>query len=158
MLLQQPTSPPGANEDASESAPWPPEVDLILSAMDVARSSHAPSPLRLIESGADVAVADVTGDRRRSARAPYRTRASLKLYADPAGAEPRTLYSRDVDRRGMGFITPHLLPLGYGGWVTLRSPDGEEVRIECTIYRCRKTVQGWYEGAVKFHREAWQFG
>jgi hypothetical protein len=120
--------------------PWPREVDLILSAMDAARASHPAS------------------ERRESGRTPYRTRAMLKLYASRADDPPATLYTRDTDRRGLGFITPHLLPLGYGGWVTLQSPEGELIRVECTVYRCRKTVQGWYEGALTFHREAWQLG
>lgn len=123
---------------------WPAEVDLILSAMEAARS---------VSPGAGTSF-----DRRDTTRQPYRTRAQLKLYADPADAPPAILYTRDADHRGIGFITPTLLPLGYGGWVTLQSPAGETVRVECTVYRCRRTVQGWFEGALSFHREVWQLG
>lgn len=159
------------NSDAptlDDNTPWPPEVDLILSAMEVAQSSYSLPHARATSAGnlwiaplpgASVFAgtrADFAHQRRLAPRAQYRTRAKLKLYADPAGTPPWTLYTRDADSRGIGFITPHLLPLGYGGWVTLRAPDGGELRLECTIYRCRKTVQGWYEGALKFHREAWQ--
>lgn len=147
MLLEPPeANPPVAGQHAGRGA-WPPEVDMILSAMEVARSSAA-------RSGFGVAAAD----RRDGARQPYRTRAQLKLYADPADAPPAVLYTRDADRRGVGFITPTLLPLGYGGWVTLQAPDGQTVRVECTVYRCRRTVQGWFEGALSFHRDVWQLG
>lgn len=96
-------------------------------------------------------------ERRGGARRGYRARGELRLYADPADAEPRTLYVRDADAHGLGFITPHLLPLGYGGWVTLLGPTGDPVRAECTVYRCRRAVQGWHEGALRFNREMWQF-
>ncbi|MDW8262456.1 MAG: hypothetical protein RMJ35_08010 [Phycisphaerales bacterium] len=112
---------------------WPAEVDLILSAMEAAGAEGA--------------------DRRAAARMPYRTRAELRLYADRADSPPRVLYTRDFGPRDIGFITPHLLPLGYGGWLTLTAPDGNEIRVECTIYRCRRTVSGWFEGALKFSRE-----
>jgi hypothetical protein len=159
-----------------DRAPWPPEVDLILSAMEVARSA-ALSPCDAAAAAAErtgtasaaaLAIAPgastlIGGDfflheRRNAQRLPYRTRANLKLYADPSDASPAVLYTRDADHRGLGFITPHLLPLGYGGWVSLCAPNGEIVRVECTIYRCRKTVRGWYEGALNFHRDVWQLG
>ena len=131
---------------ARETASWPPEVDMILSAMDAAVSSQSSSPSM-----------GTSADRRSSSRHSYRTQATLKLYADPADAAPRVLYTRDADTRCAGFITQHLLPLGYGGWVTIVAPNGEEIHAECTIYRCRKTVQGWHEGAMRFNRDVWQF-
>ena len=112
---------------------WPPEVDLILSAMDAA--SHPEN------------------DGRRDSRLAYRVRAELKLFADDADQTPWVLYTRDVDPRGVGFITPHRLPLGYGGWVELLTPRGRKQRISCTLYRCRQAVPGWYEGALYFNRE-----
>jgi len=115
----------------------PPEVELILSAMD---ACDAPS-----------------WDRRSQARSRFRADARLQLYSDLADASPRALYIRDADARGAGFITQHVLRLAYGGWVTLLTPEGEEVHIECVIYRCRKTVQGWYEGAMRFNRQMLHF-
>ena len=112
---------------------WPPEVDLILSAMDA-----APRP---------------DNDGRRGCRLAYRVRAELKLFADDAELAPWVLYTRDVDPRGLGFITPHRLPLGYGGWVELLTPRGRKQRFGCTLYRCRQAVPGWYEGALYFNRE-----
>ena len=122
----------------NEETAWPHEVDMILSAMDAV-------------------VAAPSSDRRLAMRNSYRTRASLKLYADRADAAARTLFTRDADPRCAGFITQSILPLGYGGWVTMVAPNGEEVHAECTVYRCRKTVQGWFEGAMRFNREVWQF-
>jgi hypothetical protein len=113
---------------------WPIEVDLILSAMDAASSK-----------------ADL--DRRQRYRVAYRVRAELRLFSDPPQSDPSVLYTRDVDPRGIGFITPHRLPLGYGGTIELLAPSGRKLRIECTLFRCRQTVEGWFEGALYFNRE-----
>jgi hypothetical protein len=114
--------------------PWPPEADIILSAMEAAEGLH-------------------NNERREHDRLPYRTRAQLRLFSDPAGTEPWMLYTRDVNARGLGFITPHRLPLGYGGWIELVSPRGRKIRANCTLFRCREAVKGWYDGALYFNRE-----
>jgi len=116
---------------------WPAEVDLILSALDAGRNIDA--------------------NRRLGSRLPYRVRAALRLFSDPPGSEPYALYTRDVDPRGMGFITPHRLPLGYGGEVELFTPRGHKLRVHCTLLRCRQAAPGWYEGAAYFNREQWSF-
>ena len=113
---------------------WPPEVDLILSAMEAAYDRKA-------------------YDRRYSNRIPYRVRAELRMFSDPPDSPPWELYTRDADPRALGFITPHRLPLGYGGTVELFVPSGRKVKIPCTLFRCRQAVQGWYEGALHFNRE-----
>jgi hypothetical protein len=136
LLLELPKPKP----ELSPRELWPPEVDLILSAMEaVARP------------------ADTEHDSRQSRRLPYRVRAELKLFADDPQDVPWVLYTRDIDPRGLGFITPHRLPLGYGGWVELLTPKGRKTRVGCTLYRCRQVVPGWYEGALYFNREQWVF-
>lgn len=129
-VLQLPTKP------QSEEL-WPAQVSLILSAME--------------------AVCPPEHDRRRTKRLAYHVRAELRLFADPPDADSRTLYTRDVDPRGLGFITPHRLPLGYGGWLSLLIPSGRKVSIDCIVYRCREVIPGWYEGALHFNREQWMF-
>lgn len=127
-----------ASDSAAPAAPgWPREVDLILSAMDAARQQNR--------------------DRRHLARLPYRVRAELKLFSNQGGPGV-TLYTRDVDPRGVGFITPHRLPLGYGGMLTILSPGGESTTVAVTVYRCREAVKGWFEGALYFNREQNDFG
>jgi hypothetical protein len=96
-------------------------------------------------------------DNRQTDRLAYRVRAELKLFADEPTAAPWVIYTRDVDPRGLGFITPHRLPLGYGGTIELLTPLGRKAKIECTLYRCREVVPGWYEGALYFNREQWMF-
>ena len=54
---------------------------------------------------------------------------------------------------GLGFITPHRLPLGYGGFVEFPGPDERPRRLQCTLQRCREIAPGWYEAAVCFNRE-----
>jgi len=113
---------------------WPPEVDLILSAMEAA--SARPSG-----TGAN---------RRGGPRNSYRTCAELKLFADNPLDGPTRIYTRDIHDRGLGFITRQRLPLGYGALVELDLPDGRRVKTHCTVYRCRETINGWFEGAVQF--------
>ena len=96
-------------------------------------------------------------EKRAHQRMNYHVQAKLTLFADGPMAEPWTLYTRDVDPRGMGFITRDRLPLGYGGWVELQTPNGRVTRIACTLYRCREAIPGWYEGALYFNREQWMF-
>jgi hypothetical protein len=136
-------------------------VDLILSALDAARARN--EPVRAAEPAACAAARPAPGgavadiDRRLIYRIPYHVRAHLRLFSDGAGEPPWTLYTRDVDPRGLGFITPHRLPLGYGGWVELFTPRGHKTRIQCTLLRCRQAVNGWFEGHLAFNRPQWQF-
>lgn len=97
-------------------------------------------------------------EKRAHQRLNYRVQAKLTLFADGPMAEPWTLYTRDVDPRGLGFISRDRLPLGYGGWVDVQTPNGRTTRIACTLYRCREAIPGWYEGALYFNREQWMFG
>ena len=120
-----------------DSPAVPRDVEMILSAMDAAHSTNF--------------------ERRSLRRMPFRVVAMLKLFSDEPSAEPWTLYTRDCDARGVGFITRHRLPLGYGGNVELLDPTGKKIRIGCTLVRCREGVQGWYEGALSFNRDVEQF-
>jgi hypothetical protein len=78
---------------------------------------------------------------------------------DTAGAQERTLYTRDVNARSLGFLTQQCLPLGYGGVVTLATPGsgGRVLSIPCTLLRCREVAPGWYDGALHFNREHAEF-
>jgi hypothetical protein len=96
-----------------------------------------------------------SADRRGANRILHQVCAALRLFSDPDGSAPWKLYTRDVSARSVGFITPGRLPLGYGGVVELQAPDGQTVQAHCTLFRCRQTVQGWYEGALSFHRPQW---
>jgi hypothetical protein len=116
-------------------------VDLIISALEAGS--------RRERSGS----AGVNRDQRLLERTPYRVRASLQLFSDAAGTAPWRLFIRDADARGLGFLTPHRLPLGYGGSVELPAPSGQRVGIHCTVLRCREVATGWFEGALAFNRD-----
>ena len=120
---------PGTQSDESVDY-WPAEVDLILSAMRAGGTTWL--------------------DQRRRQRIPYRVRSQLTFNADRSRSA--TLYSRDVDPHGMGFITQEPLALGYGGTATFLSPAGKSISVACTVTRCREAVRGWYEGALTFTR------
>jgi hypothetical protein len=107
--------------------------------------------VELILSAMDAGSAAAT-DRRSAIRTPYRVCAKLHLHAGGADSAPPTLYTRDVDGRGMGFVTAQRLPLSYGGYLELPGPDGRVLRVACTVVRCRQTAPGWYEGALHFHQ------
>lgn len=120
-----------SNDTPTLAPDWPPEADLILSAMDAAHPRRG-------------------NDRRGSNRTTYRARAELKLFADHPLDAPTMLYTRDVHDRGIGFITQERLPLGYGGIVELTLDTGRRLRAHCTVYRCRQAINGWFEGALHF--------
>lgn len=127
-------------EESPETAPpagVPPQVELILSALETGR--HRPEDRR-------------DGDRQR-----YRVQGRLRLFSDAPHVKPWVVYTRDVHARGLGFVTPHRLPLGYGGLIELPHPQGGMMTITCTLYRCRQAAPGWYEGAVYFNREQPEF-
>jgi hypothetical protein len=98
-------------------------------------------------------------NRRQLPRALYRATAMLWLFADPPGSSGRVLYTRDVNERGLGFVTRDRLPLGYGGIVRLPSPKtpSQILSVACTLYRCRLAAPGWYEGALHFNRDQPEF-
>jgi CheY-like chemotaxis protein len=95
--------------------------------------------------------------RRQSPRVRYRACGSLRLFADADGAPRRLGYTRDVGARGLGFVTGERLTTGYGGSLSLRLPDGRTRAFGCTVLRCAPLPCGWYEGAVYFNREQWEF-
>ena len=117
---------------------WPPQAELVLSAIEAGQHRMGFDPGR---------------ERRTSRRASFRVRAQLRLYSDNPGEPGRVIYTRDIHARGLGFITPHRLPLGHGGLVDLPTPAGKIVSVPCTLLRCREAAPGWYEGSVYFNRE-----
>ncbi len=114
-----------------EGALWPREVDLILSAM---------------EAGAS----DTHLCRRRNPRRTHRVRAELSLFAHGPLVSPIVLYTRDVTADGIGFISRERVTLGYNGMIKFASPDGRIISAQCGVYRCRESINGWYEGALMF--------
>jgi hypothetical protein len=95
------------------------------------------------------------GSRRHLRRQPYRSVVHLRLFSDSVPSRPWVLYARDANRKALGFITRHRLPLGYGGTLAVRGPLGQTVHADCTVHRCRETVSGWFEGCLTFNRAQW---
>ena len=116
---------------------FPPQVELILSALETAHH--------------------MTAERREVERAPYRAEAVLRLFSDQPDTPPWSLYTRNANQRGLGFITSHRLPLGYGGILEVYTPTGRLRKIHCTLVRCRQAAPGWYEGCLHFIREQPEF-
>ena len=124
-----------APQEGAGADTWPPGAELILSAMDSGRHKADPS------------------DRRALPRLPFRVRGRLRLFSDAANGPSHAIYTRDVNPRGLGFITPDRLPLGHGGFVEFPDPNGRPRRLQCTLQRCREIAPGWYDAAVCFNRE-----
>lgn len=122
--------PPSRNKAVRRD--FPAQVELILSAIETGQFSPR--------------------ERRCTSRAPYRTEAMLRLFSDLPDTPAWKLFTRDVNARGVGFITPHRLPLGYGGLIELPAPNGTPRTIPCTLLRCREAAPGWYEGSLYFNR------
>jgi len=119
-------------------APLAAEAEFILSALEAGGHCHR---------GA--------ANRRQVNRQPYRSVVHLRLFSDSVQARPWVLYARDCNRKALGFITRHRLPLGYGGQLAARGPLGQMVHADCTVHRCRETVSGWFEGCLTFNRAQW---
>lgn len=111
----------------------PPEVEFVISALEAGQYGGQ--------------------TRRASQRHPYRVSASLKMFSDDPAAPPWTLFIRDIDSKGVGFVTRHRLPLGYGGILSIKAPHGRVIKIDCTLLRCREAAPGWFEGGMYFNRE-----
>lgn len=141
----------GSSNSAVIEAPspqehWPAELELIISALQAGENLATEPANSLVAHG------------RYQARMDYRVRATLRLYSDIPGTGPWRLYTRDANSRGLGFLTPHRLPLGYGGTVELTAPNGERLSIPCTLLRCREVASGWFDGALYFNRDQPLFG
>lgn len=123
---------------------WPAQAELVLSALEAGQFG----PVR----------AGAAANRRALPRRPYRVRAALRLFSDADQTPPRPLFTRDIHARGLGFITPHRLPLGHGGVVELPTADGgRTVTVACTLLRCREAAPGWFEGSLYFNRDQPEF-
>ena len=92
---------------------------------------------------------------RRKTR--WRHGAFARRIIDTPGSAPRQLFTRDVSVRGVGFVTRERLPLGYGGAISLITPNGRPVEVNGTLFRCRDIGNGWYEGAMYFNRDQYMF-
>jgi hypothetical protein len=115
----------------------PAEVELVMSALETVRHRAV--------------------DRRGARRNRYRVPARLRLFSDRPEIEPRTIYTRDIHPRGVGFISPDRLPLGHGGLIQFPLPDGGLASLHCTLCRCRQTANGWFEGSLNFNVERKEF-
>ena len=121
-------------------------------ATDELEGDAFPAEVNLVLSALEAGAAEPFIERRQCPRMQYRVRAMLRLFSDPPGSPPWLLFTRDAGARGLGFITAHRLPLGYGGIVELAAPDGRMLSIQCTLNRCREAAAGWFEGALHFNR------
>jgi len=131
-----PSAAAGSGAQSLDLSAWPAEARLILSALEAGEGT-------------------LNDNRRAQPRTLYQVLASLRLFSDADGTAPWKLYTRDISSRSLGFLTPHRLPLGYGGIVELPGPDGNMISAHCTLFRCRQTARGWFEGALSFHRRQW---
>ena len=91
-------------------------------------------------------------ERRRAPRARYSVPATVRLSDASAGPVP-TVYVRDVNRWGAGFIVGVRLPVRGKAVVTLAAPQGATVTAACVIRRCREYAPGWFEGTLEFDAE-----
>jgi len=126
-----------ANDELATATELPPEVSLVMSALEAGRHGR-------------------TVDRRAGRRRSLRVAATVRLYAD-ADRPPVVVYTRDVGGRNVGFLTRERLPLGYGGTIELPGPAGDPVRVACVLLRCSPSAPGWYDASAAFNRLQPQF-
>jgi hypothetical protein len=90
-------------------------------------------------------------NRRRFARSPYRSHASMDVVGDPLPIA-RTIYTRDANQWGVGFVTQEAVPVGRDAMLHL-TVGGREMTVRCCILRCREVLPGWFEGGALFFDE-----
>jgi hypothetical protein len=130
MVMTQPVVAAEAAADDPEA--WTAEAEFVLSALEAAGLPRL--------------------DRRDDDRTVFHTTGKLRLYSETENPNPWQIFVRDVTPRGLGFITRHRLPLGYGGKLHLKCPQQTLLVIDCAIRRCRAAANGWFEGAICFNR------
>lgn len=114
-----------------------------------------PDQVKFMLSVLEERSAPIGGDERRAtSRAPYRKRASLQLM-DGSGNQYQsaTVYTRDVNSSSLGLLSNTQLPVGTRAMLHLPSPGGRTWCIACSIVRCHRFIDDWYEGAVYFDQE-----
>ena len=117
-----------------------------------ARVEPFPADAALIMSALDAGAMEF--ERRSEPRVAFRSRSMLWLFNTSAISTPGTvLYTRDLSRNGIGFITRDRLSLGARGVVEMPADGGQTQRIQCTIVRCRELTPSWYEGSAYFCRQ-----
>ncbi len=136
---------------APDGAAFEARARLILSAMDAAGQGREAAATTTTTGFAERRVTTGAASERVR-RVRFHSQASLSLFADPRDAEPWPLFLRDVEARAAGFICPDRMPLGYGGTLQFTAPDGRTLNVDVTLVRCRVCYDGWYEGALYFHR------
>jgi len=92
-------------------------------------------------------------ERRRNARAIYRTQAWLQAIDATGAVRPPMIHTRDLDTLGLGFISKHDLSVLAEGELHLPAANGRPVRVICAVRRSREFGGGWYEGFVEFKAE-----
>ncbi|HLL90571.1 MAG TPA: hypothetical protein VK324_14820 [Tepidisphaeraceae bacterium] len=93
-------------------------------------------------------------ERRRGPRARYNVAATLEP-AEPLALKvpPKTLYVRDINRWGAGFIVGLRLNVRSRAVVALAAPGGATLSVRCVVRRCREYAPGWFEGVLDFDAE-----
>lgn len=93
-------------------------------------------------------------ERRADARRPYRKRANVHLI-DNAGNTWRVVpvYTRDVNETGLGLLTSAEMPIAARAILHLPSPGGRVWQIACSVVRCQRFIDHWFDAAVYFDQE-----
>ncbi|HEV7298924.1 MAG TPA: PilZ domain-containing protein [Tepidisphaeraceae bacterium] len=92
---------------------------------------------------------DAVGDeRRRMPRAKYEVAATL--VGTGVDGQEFTLYTRDVNAGGSGFVSPTDLQDIEAATIRIPAPDGGVRHVRCHVRRTREIGEGWVEGYVEF--------
>ena len=90
-------------------------------------------------------------NRRQLTRCRYVMVAQVEFAGEPG--RRRTIYTRDANERGVGFVTPEPLPAGRDATLRILAPDGTELELRCALVWLEKVLPGWYEGAFQLETD-----
>jgi hypothetical protein len=117
-------------------------------------TSDWPDKVKFMLSVLEERPALVGEERRTTLRAPYHKRATLQFldgHGNPSQAV--TIFTRDVNTSSLGLLSSTQLPVGTRAILHLPSPGDRTWHIACSIVRCHRFIDDWYEGALYFDQE-----
>ena len=125
--------------------------------LDAVRGEGKSVRSSIIPADAQIVISMLNGeagpalDRRRFTRTSFQMAGALETLGE---AIPMrwTIYTRDANQWGVGFVTQQPLPVAKDVIVTLTA-GGQTLRLRGSIVRCREVMPGWYDGAVLLHEE-----